>query len=140
MLSNTSNTNRTNVWSYMLCVIAGALTLLSTAPAKAQILAGPVPGRAGQVNTLTVSGGVPGDTATFFYGFSAGWTAFNPCPDIWGINIANAQIAGTAVVDATGNATLSAYVPAAASGRTFYLGAIVLPSCQGTNQVVYRFP
>jgi glucose/arabinose dehydrogenase len=101
-------------------------------------LAPPRPGVGGTVNTLDATGATPGATVTFIYGTQAGSTPIPGCPGV-SANIADPNLAGTAVADANGRASLSADVPDIQQ-RTVLLQAVERSSCSDSNLVVYRFP
>ena len=89
------------------------------------ILTGPTPGLAGVDNTLEVTEATPGATVTFGFGTTAGSTAIPGCPGQT-VDIASPQVAGSAVADGSGNASISQTVPVTAAGKTVRLVAVQL--------------
>ncbi len=102
-------------------------------------LGNPVPGLAGQNNSLSVTDANPGELVVFAYGFIAGSTNVPGCPGLT-IPIAGPQIIGSALADANGDATVTSFVPAAASGRQVRIIAGQQASCQASNLVLFTFP
>ncbi len=98
----------------------------------------PVPGIAGMTNDFYVNGATPSATIHVVYGFSSGITNVPGCSGLV-IDIANAQIAGTAVADSTGTALLSALVPNAAAGMTIHLQALEHAACTVSNRITFLF-
>ena len=111
----------------------------STTVTEALVLTGPTPGTAGVVNTLAVTGATPGETVHFAFGTTAGSTAVPGCPGQT-VDIANPQVAGTAVADGSGNISISQTVPATAAGKSFRLVAVQPVGCLVSNLVVHTFP
>lgn len=101
-------------------------------------LAAPVPGTAGQNNTLSVSNAVPNEQVYFGYGFNAGSSPILGCPGA-SVDISNPKLAGSAMADANGDASLVAFVPDSASGRTIRIQAVQTVNCAKTNLVVNTF-
>jgi subtilisin family serine protease len=116
----------------------GALRFLSDS-GDGLLLTGPSPGVTGMVNTVDVSGGTPGSTIFFGFGFQSGSTTIPGCPAAT-VGILNAQLGGGDVVDGTGQASLNSFVPPTASGRTVLLQALERSSCRVSNLVTYPFP
>ena len=107
----------------------------------------PDPGLAGQENTLTVTGAVPGSTIDFYYG-TVGGGAFVPgCESAAGESNVALQIqtetlkwAGSALADENGIATLVRLVPEnARSAGPILIQAADSTSCQISQLVVERF-
>lgn len=98
-------------------------------------LLGPRPGIAGEVNEIISVSATPGSQIYVVYSFSAGTTNVPGCPGL-SVDLAAAQIAGTAVADSEGDARFSSMVPPAASGRTLLLQAVDVTTCEVSN--VYR--
>ncbi|MFG0329483.1 MAG: hypothetical protein ACF8PN_06230 [Phycisphaerales bacterium] len=104
------------------------------------LLMQPVPGEANTNNTLWANGAGSSVRVYFVYGFRAGSTNVPNCPGLT-VGIANPTIAGSAVADGTGVASLMSFVPAAASGRTLLIQAVeAAPDCRVSNLVTYTFP
>ena len=99
-------------------------------------LQNPVPGLAGQVNSFTATNATPGGQVTYAWSLSQGSSATG-CGANWGL--ANARIGGTAIADGSGNATLSANVPANASGRIIQLQALDDTTCTVSNVISWFF-
>lgn len=97
------------------------------------------PGIAEEVNSITATAATPGETVTFVYGSRAGSTPVPGCPGVT-IDIQNPVIAGAAVSDIEGEATLTSFVPAAASGLTVRIQAVEGGTCKISNVVVQTFP
>ncbi len=98
----------------------------------------PVVGDAGTTNNLYAIGATPGVSVHFVYGFTAGSTAVPGCTGLF-VDIASPTIAGSAVADAYGVATLSVNVPSGAQGVTVLLQAVEQPSCAVGNLISYTF-
>ncbi len=103
------------------------------------LLNGPVPGLAGEVNTLHVTGGGPGETVHFVAGTVAGSTDVPECPGLT-VEIGDPRMLGTGVVDGSGGASISETVSGGASGVTARLQAVEQSSCRVSNLVIYNFP
>ena len=95
----------------------------------------PVPGIAGQENTLCVSGGTPGATVRFVYGRERG-ILDTPCGPL---GIRDGVVLGEAVVAGDGTACLTQMVPAAAQGLTARFQAVESPGCARSNAVAATF-
>jgi len=93
-----------------------------------------VPGRAGEVNSVTVKGLTPGETVHVVYGGSAGMTAIPGCPGAT-ILISGPRVAGTAVAGMDGSAEIEVFIPEAAAGRTFRIQAVQQSECLESNVV-----
>lgn len=102
------------------------------------VLAAPVPGEAGQLNSATVSLGTPGETVFFVAGLAPGSTDIPACGEA--LDVGNPKLLGSEVVDANGVATLERFVPIDASGRTVLVQALEFPSCTFSNLVTHFFP
>ncbi|MBI3844044.1 MAG: choice-of-anchor B family protein [Planctomycetes bacterium] len=103
------------------------------------VLSGPVPGQAGVVNTVTVSGATPGAGVQFFTGNAAGSTVAPGCPSTF-LGIASAHPRRTLTANASGQVTASTMIRPGFSGRTILVQAIELTDCRLTNLVTHTFP
>ena len=103
------------------------------------LLAAPSPGRAGELNTFTVSGATPGEKVHFVYGFQNGSTDVPGCPGVT-VDITNPMIAGGVVADVNGIAMFEITVPGGASGRTVWIQSVELGTCQVSNMNGHTFP
>lgn len=101
-------------------------------------LASPEPGNAGEVNTVTVGNAEPGHRIYLAYGVNPGMSTIPGCPGAT-VLIDDPRVAGSAIADATGEATLSGFVPAAASGQTLRLQAVDPARCEVSNVVTHTF-
>jgi hypothetical protein len=102
----------------------------------------PSPGLAGQVNTFSVTDATPGNNVFFVYGFQPGSTPVPGCSGTT-LDIANLtmnNMFGFDAADQDGNASVSAYVPAPASGILVRFQAVELSNCIVSNRVDYTFP
>lgn len=99
----------------------------------------PVPGLAGQSNTLTATDADPGTRVYFVYAYAAGSVAVPNCPGVE-VELSQPIIAGSAIADGNGLVQLVRMVPSAASGRTIHLQAVEASGCRTSNHVVYQFP
>ncbi len=99
----------------------------------------PDPGLVGQPNALVANGAAPGNRVYFGYGFSRGTIPVPGCPGAV-ISIRNVQVAGSAPVNALGNARFAATVPGGISGRTVLLQALERSDCAVSNVVEHLFP
>jgi len=102
------------------------------------LLHAPRPGTAGRVNLLRASGAPEGRRVHFVWGFSAGSTPIPGCGGV-AVDLANPRIAGSAIANAAGEARLNVFVPAAASGRTVLLQAVVQEACATSNLIRHTF-
>lgn len=107
--------------------------------AKFFTLLPPDPGTALVVNDFTVKNGAPLERVYFAYSLMPGITNVPGCPGL-AVGLQAPEVFGTQTADGEGNATLSMFVPNKASGRTVYLQAAQVNSCQVTNRVAYSFP
>ncbi len=98
----------------------------------APVLSPLTPGRGGAINTVSVEYATPQEDVVFVYGFSAGSTAVPGCPGLT-VEVRNPVIAGRVEADGSGRAALSAFVPAAATGRMVLLAAVEPQSCRVSN-------
>lgn len=95
-------------------------------------LAGPVPGVAGQVNTLSVTNATPGGVVRFAWSAVGGGTAIAGCPEI-AFDLDQAVTIGTSVADASGSASIAFHVRAAMAGQTMLFQALDVASCRVAN-------
>jgi len=102
-------------------------------------LSPPIPGLAGEVNTLEVARAQPGDTVWYIYGSIREYTSIPGCAGL-GVNIRNPIIAGTTIADESGYAVFEGMVPTAAEGRRFLFQAVDEQDCKKSSLVKYRFP
>lgn len=98
----------------------------------------PVPGVAGQVNTVTVNGATPGEQVFVAYGRQAGSTPVPGCGGV-SVGIDSPQVAPALIADSGGQVVLSDMVPTGATGQTFFIQAVERSSCSVSNLVVYTF-
>lgn len=94
----------------------------------------PSPGRVNEVNSLVASNATPGATVYFAYGLSSGVTNVPGCSGL-AVFLGAPAIAGSAVADGSGVATLSRQVGSAARGRTIFIQAVEQSSCTPSNVV-----
>lgn len=99
----------------------------------------PVPGVAGEVNTLAVRCGVPGERMWFVAGVQAGSTVLPVCGGGLVIDMVRPQVLGSAFVDNSGRAGLSLLVPEGLAGRTVLLQAAAPEVCMVSNRLAFRF-
>ena len=96
-----------------------------------------IPGIAGQVNSLEVSGVTPGTRVYFTYSRFGGGALIPGCDvSVNALQIENPKLAGSAVADANGVAKLTGKVPASLSGRELLFQAVVVGRCEISNLVV----
>ncbi len=95
----------------------------------------PSPGHAGEINEICITGGIPGSTVYFVYGFERG-TRSTPCGPI---AIPDAVLLGEATVNGDGEACLSQMVGPGAQGRSARFQAVQFPECDRSNVVVHTF-
>ena len=93
------------------------------------------PGIAGQVNTITIGNATPGATVTVGYGLNSGLTNVPGCPGL-AVSIAGANVAGSAVADGSGVATINRMIPANAQGQTVHVQAVEASTCTPSNVVI----
>lgn len=106
-------------------LISGGLTLQA-----------PNPGTAGETSDLLVNGAIPGNNVFYGYGTSLGSTPIPFCPGV-SVGLRNPVQIGSALVDALGNATLSAFIPSGALGRTVFLQSLERETCHTSNVVAH---
>lgn len=100
-------------------------------------LADPVPGIAGQNNTLTASNATSGQRVTFVAGFRSGNVAVPGCAVF--VGIAQPIIIGSTPADGNGDASLTAPVPGSLAGREVLLQAVEQNTCRVSPLVRYTF-
>ena len=103
------------------------------------VLGAPVPGMAGQSNTVTLNGATPNADVTLYYGFTSGVAAVAGCPGLT-LDMADPTAAAVARADAAGTAAWSARVPSSFAGRRILLQAVEAGRCLASNRVAYPFP
>lgn len=96
------------------------------------------PGRAGEANTIIVTGATPGRPVGIGYGFAPGSTPLPVCG--LSADIANPTVLGIVRADGTGAADITQFVPPAASGLRVFVQALDLASCRLTNRLRHDFP
>ena len=101
-------------------------------------LEAPSPGVAGVNNTLTVRGASPGQLVWVVGGRLPGSREIPGCVET--VGIAEIQILGNDVANESGEATITALLPAGLSGQTALFQAVVLSSCELSNLVNFSFP
>lgn len=100
-------------------------------------LGDPVPGFAGQNNTLTLVGGVPGETVDFMYSLRTGSASVPGCSGVFmGLNLP--ILAGSDVADSSGVASITGFVPLGALNKTIHFQCRELATCRVSNLVSYR--
>ncbi len=98
----------------------------------------PSPGNAGEVNSFVTTNGTPGTTVYFVYGLSSAPTAVPGCPGL-SLFVQSPSIAGTAVANGNGEATLNRFVSRAARNRNVFLQAVEQSSCTPSTVVRTTF-
>ncbi len=98
----------------------------------------PVPGIAGQLNRLTTTNGTSGRRIYFIYSLRSGTTNIPGCNGVF-VNMTQPTIAGDAVADGNGEASLELHVPQAASGRSVRLQSVERATCRVSNLVQFTF-
>jgi len=97
-----------------------------------------IPGNAGQVNRLDITGATPNSTVTVYFSRNSGLTAVAGCTGLY-LGLGNAKTAGSTTTDANGSGSFSKSVPATAAGRTFYIQAAETAGCQISNLLTHTF-
>ncbi len=111
---------------------------ISATPVDA-VVAGPIPGVAGQVNQWSVSGAAP-DTRTYFvYSLTSGSFEVPGCPGVF-LGLSSPVLAGSTITDANGDGYFNRFVPGAATGRNIGLQAVQPATCVISNTDWYAFP
>lgn len=104
-------------------------------PNGALTMTDPVPGTRGQNNTFCVSNGTPGSTVVFAYSLAEGATV-TQCGTV---GLSAPRVAGSATVDANGDACLTGFVPNAARDKTVFYQGVQTSDCQRSNVIGYTF-
>lgn len=99
----------------------------------------PTPGTAGTVNTLAAEAATPGNTIYFVYSLALGSTNVPGCGGV-SVDINSPKVAGSASAGVDGTASISSFVPGAASGLTVHVQSVEIESCTVSNLVSYTFP
>ncbi|NOG53810.1 MAG: hypothetical protein HND57_05695 [Planctomycetes bacterium] len=98
------------------------------------------PGVAGQVNGIRASGLQPGTKVYFCWSGQGGGTLIPDCDvTVNALQLENPTVAGSAIADANGRATLKGNVPRNVSGKTLLFQAVIPSSCEISNLVVQTF-
>ncbi|NOG54045.1 MAG: hypothetical protein HND57_06910 [Planctomycetes bacterium] len=98
------------------------------------------PGVAGQVNGIRASGLQPGTKVYFCWSGQGGGTLIPGCDvTVNALQLENPTVAGSAIADANGRATLKGNVPSSVSGKTLLFQAVIPSSCEISNLVVQTF-
>lgn len=100
---------------------------------------GPVPGVAGQPNTVSVSGAEPGAALSFRIRHRPGAEPLRGCDGGAPVLLRRPRTIATAVADANGEATLVRSVPPAAAGRTFHVQVVSESTCSVSNVIAHTF-
>jgi len=95
-------------------------------------LTAPPNGSAGSVATFVVTSAAPGATIDFHYGTGGGASPLFACP-AGNLDVASAQLFGSAVADASGTAKLNVFIPDSFSGTTLWYQAAERATCRVTN-------
>lgn len=114
-----------------------ALYSHASAPER-MTLDAPVPGVAGQDNTIHLAGAVPENRIFFVYGMQFGSAGVPGC-DSMTLEIYDPRIAGSIPANLTGEADLVIGVPIGASGRTILIQAVDPTGCAISNPIAYAF-
>jgi hypothetical protein len=107
-------------------------------PPPELLLTGPTPGIAGVDNTFEVSGATPGARIHFLYGFERGAETDSSCEGIM-VAIDEPIMAGSAVADGSGSASLTTFIPDKAGGKTVLFQSMEKLNCKVSNLVEHRF-
>ena len=100
-------------------------------------LTAPTPGMAAAVNTVAVGFAVPGGLVGLGFSLTPGSTFV--CPGL-ALELDNALLVGLAIVDASGDASFSGFVPPSFAGLTILLQAADIFACEASNLVSHTFP
>lgn len=98
----------------------------------------PVPGQAGMVNMMQVTGATPGRSVALIYGHGRGATSLPGCTSVLA-GIAAPTFAGSAVADADGIAQFRRFVGKEAQGRVLFIQAVNLEDCTISQVRKVRF-
>ncbi|NOG54835.1 MAG: hypothetical protein HND57_11000 [Planctomycetes bacterium] len=100
----------------------------------------PTPGTAGVVNTITARNLTPGSRVYFIYGMVGGGSIIPRCEIVEAaLQIDDPVIAGTAIANANGVATLVGKVPSKWAGQDVLIQGLVSSECDISNLVVVKF-
>jgi len=96
-----------------------------------------VPGRAGEMNTITLSNLTPNATVQVLVGTHGGGTIIPGCSMLQNVlQIDNPKLVATAVADSNGIATVSGLIPTFRRWQTLVFQAVVRDTCEISNLVV----
>ena len=99
-----------------------------------------LPGLAGELNTLTVTGAAPGARVVFLYSRRGGGTAIPGCTlQTNCLQLDRPKLIGSATADAEGHASITAMVPLIARGHGALFQAVVQGECAISQLVVHQF-
>ncbi|MFG0330389.1 MAG: right-handed parallel beta-helix repeat-containing protein [Phycisphaerales bacterium] len=98
----------------------------------------PIPGHAGEMNSMDLGGAVSGSEVFFVYGFRAGATEVPGCPGLV-VDLARPTLLGREVADGHGFVRMKAFVPATAQGRQILLQAVTPTACEVSDRVTHTF-
>jgi probable HAF family extracellular repeat protein len=103
-------------------------------------LAAPAPGRAGEANTITLTGATPGAQVTFLYSRQGGGARIPGC-DLQqnALQLDSPTVIGTAIADGNGVASITRTVPPVAQNQIILFQAVVQNDCAISQLVVHRF-
>lgn len=102
------------------------------------VLSRPVPGLAGEVNTLKASNATPDMKTYFVYGLNSGATEIPMCPGVY-VMISQPNIATFGIADSQGDVVVEQKVPGYARGRMVNIQAVEVGSCRTSNLVKFVF-
>lgn len=89
----------------------------------------PTPGIAGQVNTLTASSATNGEAVYFVYSRQKGQTEVPGCGGVF-VDLSQPIVAGSAIANGSGVASMSSFVPGSAQGLTIHIQAVEVATCR----------
>lgn len=101
-------------------------------------LANPVPGIAGQRNTIAVQGATPNASVALVYGLHSGSTNVPGCQGVV-VSMAGPRLVSQMHADANGEAIFATSVPTQARGRQTLLQAVEPGQCEVSNLVEFSF-
>jgi hypothetical protein len=103
-------------------------------------LSAPLPGVAGEANSLTITNVTPGQRVYFYYSLHGGGTRIPGC-DLQqnALQLDNPKPIGSSIADENGIATISKNVPIAARNQWILIQAVVPGECAISQLVVKRF-
>ena len=102
------------------------------------VLAPPAPGIAGEMNTIEIACGTPGERVRLFYAFKLGATPVPNCPGV-NLNLKNPRAVASAVYDSKGTAIITGLVPQTAASITIHFQALEPQTCRTSNPISFRF-